>query len=105
MNDKLLIKLRNFLNEKEGTNNFKITYNDNILIDEKFKNFFEIKCDEESLSKIYKLLATYIKNNNNINEDLKLRKFLDLNNNEKINKVNVYKYFNNLLFNNENSCM
>lgn len=105
MDDKLLIKLRKYLNEKEGTNNFKISYNDNILIDEKFKNFFEIKCDEESLSKIYKLLARYIKDNNNINEDLKLRKFLNLNNYEKINKINVYKHFNELLINNLNSCM
>lgn len=104
MNDKLLIKLRNFLNRKEGINNFKITYNDTILINDKFKNFFNINCDEESLSKIYKLLGNYIKNKQSINEDSKLRKFLDLNKDEKINNINIYNYFNKLLINNLNSC-
>jgi hypothetical protein len=96
MDYKFFTKLRNNLNTKDGVTDYKIRYDDSILLNENFKNFLNLNNNNESLSKIYSILGEYIKNQEDLNKDFKLRELLNLKKDEKLDKINVYKYFNKL---------
>jgi len=99
MDYKFFTKLRNNLNTKDGVTDYKVRYDDSILLSEDFKNFLNLNNNNESLLKIYSILSEYIKNQEDLNQDFKLRELLNLNNSEKLDKINIYKYFNNLIIN------
>jgi hypothetical protein len=99
MDYKFFTKLRNNLNTKDGVTDYKIRYDDSILLNENFKNFLNLNNNNESLLKIYSILGEYIKNQEDLNKDLKLRELLNLKNSEKLDKINIYKYVNNLIIN------
>ena len=106
MDYKFFTKLRNNLNTKDGVTDYKIRYDDSILLNENFKNFLNLNNNNESLSKIYSILGEYIKNQEDLNKDFKLRELLNLKNSEKLDKINIYKYVNNLIINdNQYPCM
>ena len=106
MDYKFFTKLRNNLNTKDGVTDYKIRYDDSILLNENFKNFLNLSNNNESLLKIYSILGEYIKNQEDINKDLKLRELLNLKKDEKLDKINIYKYFNNVIINgNQYLCM
>lgn len=89
--------LRKKLNEKKGVDNYKINYNDNILFSDEFKYFLGLNKNEESLLKVYNIINEYIKKIDDINYDLQLRQLLNLNDNIKLDKINLFKYLNNNL--------
>tara|TARA_Y100000816_G_C25707401_1_gene373514 strand:- start:243 stop:566 length:324 start_codon:yes stop_codon:yes gene_type:complete len=99
MDYKFFTKLRNNLNTKDGVVDYKIRYDDSIIFNEDFKNFLNLNNNNESLLKIYSILSEYIKDQEDLNNDVKLRKLLNLKNSEKLDKINIYKYFNNLIIN------
>lgn len=99
MDYKFFTKLRNNLNTKDGVTDYKIRYDDSIILNEDFKNFLNLNNNNESLLKIYSILGEYIKNKEDINKDFKLRELLNLKKNEKLDKINIYKYFNNVIIN------
>lgn len=106
MDYKFFTKLRNNLNTKDGVTDYKIKYDDSILLNEDFKNFLNLSNNNESLLKIYSILGEYIKNQEDINKDFKLRELLNLKKDEKLDKINIYKYFNNVIINgNQYLCM
>lgn len=87
--------LRKKLNEKKGVDNYKINYNDNVLFSDEFKYFLGLNKNEESLLKVYNIINKYIKNIDDVNYDLQLRQLLNLNDNIKLDKINLFKYLNN----------
>lgn len=89
--------LRSNLNSKSKIQEYKISYDDKIILNDDFKNFFNLKSNSESLLKIYKLLNDYIIEVDDINHDLNLKNLLKLTGNEKLDKINIYNYFNKLL--------
>lgn len=89
--------LRKKINEKKGVDNYKINYNDNVLFSDGFKYFLGLNKNEESLLKVYNIINEYIKNIDDVNYDLQLRQLLNLNDNIKIDKINLFKYLNNNL--------
>ncbi len=99
MDYKFFTKLRNNLNTKDGVTDYKIRYDDTIIFNENFKNFLNLNNNNESLLKIYSILGEYIKNQEDLNKDFKLRELLNLKNHEKLDKINIYKYVNNLIIN------
>jgi hypothetical protein len=106
MDYKFFTKLRNNLNTKDGVTDYKIKYDDSILLNEDFKNFLNLSNNNDSLLKIYSILGEYIKNQEDINKDFKLRELLNLKKDEKLDKINIYKYFNNVIINgNQYLCM
>ncbi len=106
MDYKFFTKLRNNLNTKDGVTDYKIKYDDSIILNEDFKNFLNLSNNNESLLKIYSILGEYIKNQEDINKDFKLRELLNLKKDEKLDKNNIYKYFNNVIINgNQYPCM
>lgn len=106
MDYKFFTKLRNNLNTKDGVTDYKIKYDDSILLNEDFKNFLNLSNNNESLLKIYSILGEYIKNKEDINKDFKLKELLNLKKDEKLDKINIYKYFNNVIINsNQYPCM
>ena len=93
MDNKSLKKYRELLNKKERSSNYIINYDDNILITEKLKNFLGLQSDEISLLNLYRKI-------NDIKLDSKLIELgniLNLNQDELINKLNLYTKLNNLL--------
>ena len=99
MDYKFFTKLRNNLNTKDGVTDYKIRYDDTIIFNENFKNFLNLNINNESLLKMYSILGEYIKNQEDLNKDFKLRELLNLKNHEKLDKINIYKYVNNLIIN------
>ena len=99
MDYKFFTKLRNNLNTKDGVTDYKIRYDDTIIFNENFKNFLNLNNNNESLLKMYSILGEYIKNQEDLNKDFKLRELLNLKNHEKLDKINIYKYVNNLIIN------
>tara|TARA_B110000027_G_scaffold92010_1_gene97350 strand:+ start:52 stop:354 length:303 start_codon:yes stop_codon:yes gene_type:complete len=89
--------LRKKLNEKKGVDNYKINYNDNILFSDEFKYFLGLNKNEESLLKVYNIINEYIKNIDDVNSDLQLIQLLNLNDNIKLDNINLFKYLNNNL--------
>lgn len=99
MDYKFFTKLRNNLNTKDGVTDYKIKYDDTIILNEDFKNFLNLNNNNESLLRIYSILGEYIKNQEDLNKDFKLRELLNLKKDEKLDKISIYKYFNKVIIN------
>ena len=97
MDAKFFTDLRKKLNDKKGVDNYKINYNDNVLFSNEFKYFLGLNKNEESLLKVYNIINEYIKNIDDVNSDLQLIQLLNLNDNIKLDNINLFKYLNNNL--------
>tara|TARA_Y100000389_G_scaffold54228_1_gene50083 strand:- start:2120 stop:2422 length:303 start_codon:yes stop_codon:yes gene_type:complete len=97
MDAKFFTYLRKKINDQKGVDNYKINYNDNVLFSDEFKYFLGLNKNEESLLKVYNIINEYIKQFDDINYDLRLRELLNLNDNIKLDKINLFKYLNNNL--------
>lgn len=107
-NKSLFNKLQLFrtnLNNKNANNtDYIITYNDNIILSEKLKNFLQTDKEEDSYKNIYKYFTDYLVVNNlilnndkiiKVNDDLK--NLFNIDNNIKLTITNIGIHINKLL--------
>ena len=98
--------LRSKINYNNNNTNFIINYEDNILLNEKLKNFLNINKEYESIKNIYVYFNDYIKknnlldlDNNTININIELEKLFNINKTEKLTLIKFGIYINKLLLN------
>jgi len=98
------------LNNKNSNNidynniDYNITYNDNIKLSEKLKNFLQTDKEEDSYKNIYKYFVDYLVVNNlvlnndkNIKVNDELKNLFNIDNNIKLTITNIGIYINKLL--------
>ena len=100
-----LKNLRFKLNNKDIKDiNYIINYEDNILLNEKLKNFLNINKDEDTVKNIYSYFFNYIKKENLLSENKRnitinneLKMLFNITNNQIITITNIGIYINKLL--------
>ena len=93
MDNKSLKNYREILNRKEASLNYIISYEDNLLINEELKYFLGLESNEISLLNLYRKIS-------DIKSDKKLRELgniLNLKEDERSNKLNIFLNLNKLL--------
>ena len=93
MDNKSLKNYREILNRKEASLNYIISYEDNLLINEELKYFLDVESLEISLLNLYRKISE-------INSESKLRELgniLNLKEDERSNKLNIFLNLNKLL--------
>jgi len=93
MDNKSLKNYRDKLNKKKASSTYIISYEDNILINEKLKYFFRLESDEISLLNLYRKINE-IKIDSRLCE---LENILNLKEYERSNKLYIYLKLNELL--------
>ena len=93
MDNKSLKNYREILNRKEASLNYIISYEDNLLINEKLKYFLDVESVEISLLNLYRKISE-IKSESKLRE---LGNILNLKEDESSNKLNIFLNLNKLL--------
>ena len=93
MDNKSLKNYREILNRKEASLNYIISYEDNLLINEELKYFLNLKSVEISLLNLYRKISD-IKSESKLRE---LGNILNLKEDERSNKLNIFLNLNKLL--------
>ena len=93
MDNKSLKRYRVILNKMEGRGDYKINYKDDIIINEKLKNFLGLESEEISLLNLYRKISD-IKSESKFCE---LGNILNLKECERSNKLNIFLNLNKLL--------
>jgi len=101
---KLRYKINN--NYKDVTNiNYITNYEDNIILNEKLKNFLNSNKEQDTVKNIYSYILNYIKKENllsenkriiNINSELKI--LFNIDETHELNIINLGIHINTLLF-------
>jgi hypothetical protein len=93
MDNKSLKNYREILNRKEASLNYIISYEDNLLINEELKYFLDVESGEISLLNLYRKISD-IKSESKLRE---LGNILNLKEDERSNKLNIFLNLNKLL--------
>jgi hypothetical protein len=93
MDNKSLKNYREILNRKEASLNYIISYEDNLLINEELKYFLDVESAEISLLNLYRKISD-IKSESKLRE---LGNILNLKEDERSNKLNIFLNLNKLL--------
>jgi hypothetical protein len=93
MDNKSLKNYREILNRKEASLNYIISYEDNLLINEELKYFLDLESVEISLLNLYRKISD-IKSESKLRE---LGNILNLKEDERSNKLNIFLNLNKLL--------
>ena len=108
MNSEIYNNLKNLrcrLNINETIiNNYIINYEDNIILNEKLKNFLGVNKEQDTVKNIYSYFYNYIKRENLINENKrnisinsKLKDLFNITDNENITITNMGIHINKLI--------
>ena len=93
MDNKSLKNYRKILISKEASVNYIISYEDNLLINEELKYFLDLESVEISLLNLYRKISD-IKSESKLRE---LGNILNLKEDERSNKLNIFLNLNKLL--------
>ena len=93
MDNKSLKNYREILKRKEASLNYIISYEDNLLINEELKYFLDVESGEISLLNLYRKISD-IKSESKLRE---LGNILNLKEDERSNKLNIFLNLNKLL--------
>jgi len=99
-----LKKLRFKINNNHKDINYIINYEDNILLNDKLKNFLNVNKDQDTVKNIYSYFLNYIKKENlfsenkrNININNELKMLFNITDNQIVTISNIGIYINKLL--------